>query len=263
MGTTTSSTLRKRPTVDERRVAVKPLPVINRNQLLRAVSSYLKDPSPRVREAALDVAHDEFLSELNGQLINLISDKNSFVCQRAIECFGLFHEGEATTAPLLYSFLKDSEVLTRVETLETLSRIGDKKALPLMTECLRDNDPLVRSYAAISLAELGGNKFRRLIKEASKIESAENAKPWFARSLLLLGDWKQFAILLELLSSSSPTARYAAANALTAFEWSSDQLELVFAAVARASRNFLSRSDQTTMERVLGELLKDVSAPRH
>jgi HEAT repeat protein len=132
-----------------------------------------------------------------------------------------------------------------------------------MIECLGDEDSLVRSYAAISIAQLGGKKFRKQIEQASKIEKAETAKPWFARSLLLLGDWKQFSKLLDLLSSTSPTARCAAANALTAFEWSPDQLELALAAIAHAARNFLARSDQTTMESVMKQLLEDVSAPSH
>jgi len=259
----TSRTKRKRPPVEDRRTAIKAFPVDDRSRLLRAVSSSLKDRSPRVREASLEVARDKVLDELNFQVIDLVSDKNNFVRQRAIECFGSFHVGEAIEVPWLYPFLEDLEVLTRVETLETLTQIGDRKALPFMVESLRDDDYLVRSYAAISIAELGGRKFRRLIELASKAETVETARPWFARSLLLLGDWKQFSRLLELLSSNSPTARCAAANALTAFEWSSDQLELALTSVAHAARNFLARSDQSTMENVLKQLLEDVAAPSH
>ncbi len=263
MQPTKSKTKRKRPTVEDRRIAIEALSVDNRSELLLAVSSYLRDRSPRVRETALQVALDEILLELNDQVRTLISDKNNFVRQRAIECFGLFHEGEAIAASWLYPFLQNPDVLTRVETLETLSQIGDKKALPFMVENLQDDDHLVRSYAAISIAELGGKKFRKRIELASRVETVENAKPWFVRSLLLLGDWKQFSRLLELLSSNSPTARCAAANALTAFEWSSDQLELALTSVAYAARNFLARSDQSTMENVLKQLLEDVAAPSH
>jgi len=259
----TATTQKARSTVSDRVIAVKALLLDDRSQLLRAVSSHLKDRSPRVREAALEVARDEVLSELDDQIVGLISDKNSFVRQRAIECFGSFHEGEAIKTPWLHSLLRHPEVLTRVETLETLDQIGDKSALPAMIECLRDENYLVRSYAAISIAQLGGKKFRKQIEKASKIEEAENAKPWFARSLLVLGDSKQFGNLLDLLSSTSPTARCSAANSLTAFEWSSDQLESALAAVAHASRNSLAKSDQSTMERVLKQLLEDVTATNH
>jgi len=132
-----------------------------------------------------------------------------------------------------------------------------------MVESLHDDDYLVRAYAAISIAQLGGKRFRKQIERALKIEETENAKPWFARALLLLGDGKQFSKIIEILSSSSPQDRCAAENALTAFELSSDQLKSAFGAVAYAARNFLARSDQSTMETVLKQLLEDVSEPHH
>ena len=253
---------KSRLTVVERNAAVKASPVEDRTQLIRTISSHLNDRSPRVRETALEVARDQVLCELNDRIISLLLDKNDFVRQRAIECLGFFHEGRAIEVPSLYPLLQDSNDLVKVETLESLAQIGDKQALPLMVQRLGDEHYLVRSYAAISIAELGGKKFRKQIEKASKVEEVEKAKPWFARALLL-GDWKQFSTLLELLSSNSPTARCSAANALNAFKWSSDQLELALSAVAHAERNFLTRSDQTTMQRVMKELLEDVSAPMH
>lgn len=205
---TTLKTQKPRSNVVDRSIAVKALSVDNRPQLIQSIRSYLKDRSPRVREAALQVACDEDLSELNDQVVGLISDKNNFVRQRAIECFGLFHEGEAIKVPWLYPFLQHPNVLIKVETLETLDQIGDKAALPAMLEGLRDDDYLVRAYAAISIAQLGGKRFRKQIESASKIEEAENAKPWFARALFLLGDDEQFQKLLELLSSTSSAARW-------------------------------------------------------
>jgi HEAT repeat protein len=259
MQPTISRTLRKRSSVEDRRTAVKAIPIDDRRQLLRAVSFYLKDRSPRVRENALEVARDEVLFELDNQVIGLISDKNSFVRQRAIECFGSFHAGEAITAPWLHPLLQHPEVLTRVETLETLDQIGDKSSLPAMIERLRDDDYLVRSYAAISIAQLGGKRFRKQIQRAAQAEEAEKAKPWFARALFLLGDQEQFQKLLESLSSTSPTPRCTAANALAEVSLSEEQLKLAIAAVANAARNFLARSDQSTMERVGKQLLEDVS----
>ena len=257
------SRTKAKPKVEDRRIAIKTLPVGDRKRLLRTISPYLKDPSPRVRETALEIVRDEVLTELNDQVIGLVSDKNNFVRQRAIECLGFFHEGQAINIPLLHSLLKDPDDLVRVETLESLVQIGDKEALPLIVQLLEDDNYLVRAYAAISTAQLGGRKFRKKIELASKIEEVERAKPWFARSLLLLGDWKQFSRLLEFLSSPDPTVRCAAANALTEFTWSPGQLESVLAAVARAANNFLAKSDQSNMERVLEQLLEEVSSPCH
>jgi HEAT repeat protein len=153
-----------RPTVEGRRIAIKTLPVGDTNKLLRTISPYLKDPSPRVRETALEIVRDEVLTELNDQVMGQISDKNNFVRQRPIECLGFFHEGEAISIPLLHSLLKDPNDLVRVETLESLFQIGDKKALPLIVQLLEDDHYLVRAYAAISIAQLGGRKFRKQIE---------------------------------------------------------------------------------------------------
>lgn len=249
-----AKTPKPRLTVENRIIAVKALPVDDRDRLVRAVASYLKDRSPRVREPALEIARDEVLSELDDQVLSLLSDKSDLVRQCAIECLGFFHEGEAIEVPWLYPFLQHPNVLTRVETLETLDQIGDKAALPAMIETLRDDDYLVRAYAAISIAQLGGKRFRKQIESASKVEEAENAKPWFARALFLLGDHGQFQKLLELLSSASPTARCASANALADLPLSLDQLQSALAAVAHAAKNSLANSDRSTMEKVEKEL---------
>jgi HEAT repeat protein len=261
MQPTTSRTRRKSPPVEHRRAAIRALPVDDRGLLLRAVSSYLKDRSPGVRETALEVARDEVLYELDDQVIGLISDKNDFVRQRAIECFGSLHEGEAIEVRWLHRLLQDPKDLTRVETLETLSQIGDKSALPVMIERLRDDDYLVRAYAAISIAELGGKRFRKQIESAAKAEETETAKPWFARALFILGDQRQFQKLIEFLSAPSPTPRCTSANALADLPLSEDQLGVALAAVSRAGTNFLARSDQSTMERVEKQLLALVSTP--
>jgi HEAT repeat protein len=263
MQPTTSRTQRRRPPVEDRRMAIKALAVDDRNQLLRAVASYLKDRSPRVRETALEVARDEVLSELDDQVHSLLSDKNDFVRQRAIECLGDFHEGEAIEVPWLYPFLQHPNVLTRVETLESLLRIGDKKALPLMVESLRDDDYLVRAYAAISIAELGGKRFRKQIESAAKAEEVETAKPWFARALFLLGDQGQFQKLLEFLSSTRPTPRCTSANALADLPLSPDQLVSALAAVSHAARNSIANSDRSTTERVEEQLRERISTQQN
>jgi|GEM_PF-3337383 len=250
----TSSPAKTRPTVVDRATAIRAVPKNDRNLLIRAVRSYLKDRSPRIRWAALDVVRDEALSELEEEVRSLLSDKSGGVRSGAIECIGDFHGGETIEVPWLYTFLQDPDDLVRVETLESLAYIGDKKALPHMIECLGDDYYLVRSYAAISIAELGGKKFRKQIESASKVEEAENAKPWFARALFLLGDHRQFQKLLDCLSSASPTSRCASANALVDLPLSPDQLQSAIETVAYAAQNSLANSDRSTMERVEKEL---------
>lgn len=251
-----------KPTVDDRIAAIKAQPIEDRPQLIRKIGSSLKDRSPRVREIALKIATDQLLAELEPQVRDLLSDKNDFVRQNAIQCLGDLHEGEAIEATWLYPLLKHPDELTRVETLETLAWIGDRKALPLIAELLSDKDSLVRSYAAISLAELNGRQFRKQIQQASNIEAVEAAKPRIAEALFLLGDSEiQFEKLIGLLSSTNPTARCATANALANLPLSDAQQKSALRAISHAAKNFLAPSDRITMEIVAVRLLEQLATP--
>jgi serine/threonine-protein kinase len=247
----------------DRNIAVKAIPVDDRVQLIRKISSYLKDRSPSVRAFALYVVRDEVLFELEDLVLSLLSDKNGMVRRLAIECLGDFHKGEAIEVPRLYPFLRDPYDLVRIETLESLAWIGDKKALPLMAEALRDDDYLVRAYAASSIAELGGKRFRKQIESAAKAEEVETAKPFFAHALFLLGDQGQFQKLLEFLSSTRPTPRCTSANALADLPLSPDQLVSALAAVSHAARNSIANSDRSTTERVEEQLRERISTQQN
>ena len=226
----------------------------DKGQLAQSVSKYLADRSPRVRAAALDVVKAEDLQEMNEQVLNLLSDRSRTVRYSAVECLGSLHEGEAVTASWLYPLLQDPFHLVRIETLESLARIGDKKALPRIAERLQDDDALVRAYAARSIAELDGGKFRTAIERALKAEQDDNAKVGFADALFALGDAEQLPVLLEFLSSADYHVRCAAANALSAAELTPSQRQAALAGVSHAASAALVKADRSTMERVEKEL---------
>jgi HEAT repeat protein len=226
----------------------------DRTQLAHKISGYLADRSPRVRAAALDVVREEELREMDEQVLNLLSDKNRSVRYSAVECLGSLHEGEAVGASWLYPLLKDPFRLVRIETLESLARVGDRTALPLIAESLQDEDALARAYAARSIAELDGREYVTDIESALKTETDDNARAGFAEALFLLGDNEQFLTLLELLSSTEYLARCASANALTELSLSPGQVQSALVAVAHAARNALFGGDKSTMERVEKEL---------
>ncbi len=171
------------------------------------MSALFQRPQPKVREAALQVTLNEALSELDDQVTALIRDEIISSANARSSVLGSSTKEKPSKFTWLHPFLQYPDVLTKVETLETLDQIGDKSSLPAMIECLRDDDYLVRSYAAISIAQLGGKRFRKQIQSAARAEETERAKPWFARALFQLGDQEQFQKLLEFLSSTSPTPR--------------------------------------------------------
>jgi HEAT repeat protein len=240
----------------ERQFAVRAIPVDDRELLIKAVRLYLNDRSPAVRAEAVEVVCKQFLWELEDRIHELLFDKQGYVRRVAVECLGDFYGEQRFEVPWLYPLLGDPDDLVRVETLESLAYIGDRKALPLMVERLADEDSLVRSYAAYCTAQLGGKRYRKLIEAASDVEETETTRPWFARALFMLGDVKQFGRLVELLTSPSATARCATANALAELSLSPEQVEIALAAVSQALQNFLYRSDQEAM-RLAQESLRE------
>ena len=226
----------------------------DRSLLAHAVSKYLADRSPRVRVAALEVVKAADLRGMNKQVLNLLSDKSRTVRSSAVECLGSLHEGEAMGASWLYPLLQDSFHLVRIETLESLAQIGDKKALPLIAERLQDDDALVRAYAARSIAQLGGGKYFTAIERALKAEEDDNARVGFADALFALGDAEQLAVLLGFLSSANYRVRCAAANALSVAELTPSQRQAALAGVSHAARAALAAADRSTMKRVEKEL---------
>lgn len=250
-----------RPRVLDRAVAVGTLRVEDRPKLARELSRYLSDRSPKVRSTALDKIRDEGLTELSSRVIQMLSDKNPMVRHSAADCIGFLYADCEIEATWLYPLLHDPNDLVRIETLESLPQISDKAALPHIAKCLQDENPVVRAYAATAIGYLDGEEYVESIREALKEEKNDRAKVGYAGALLYFGDAGQFSILLELLSSSIYTTRCAAANTICDFELTSEQMKAALAAVIHALRNPIYRGDESTMERVLKELLARGSSP--
>ncbi|MDR3678001.1 MAG: HEAT repeat domain-containing protein [Acidobacteriota bacterium] len=223
-------------------------------QVIHEIKRYLTDRSPSVRSTVVDVVKERCLNELDENVRNLVSDKNSYVRGCAAECLGVLHEGEAIKATWLYPLLRDRVPLVRVCALESLAQIGDRTAIPAVIKRLQDDDALVRGYAAESLAQLGGRKYRKTIENALRSESAERAKVGFSGTLLSLGDRRQFPVLLSFLSSANYIVRCVVANALETSKLNPTQLQLAIDAVKHAARHAIARADKTTMNQVLKTL---------
>jgi HEAT repeat protein len=218
--------------------------------LVPSVKRYLADRSPNVRATALDVVRKKELRELNELVLNLLRDKSDLVRDSAVECLGALHEGSAVRASWLYPMLKDPYFLVRIETLESLARIGDRNALPLIVRRLKDENVVVRAFAAESIAYLAGIEFVPAIQLASKAETEDRARVGFAYALFVLGDPSQFSLLLGFLSSADYRARCASANALLDTKLTADQRKVTIKTISRASRHALGVADRSTMKQV-------------
>ncbi|HEX4321231.1 MAG TPA: HEAT repeat domain-containing protein [Acidobacteriaceae bacterium] len=249
-----------RPTAKERELAVKSLGLDDKSQLINSLKRYLSDRSPYVRATALDVIRDQTLQELESQVLVLLSDRSKAVRYSATDCVGFLHADEGISATWLYPLLDDPDDMVRIEAIESLSQIDDQSALPLIARMLKDEAPLVRSYAATAIEDLDGAEFVQAIKNAMQVEADDRAKVGFAGALFYFGDASQFLVLLQLLSSPDYTTRCAAANTISSNKLTSEQMQLAFVALGHALHHPIARADQTTMERVLKDLLLQQAA---
>lgn len=62
----------------------------DRAQLAQSLTRYLSDRSPRVRSTALDVVREKKLSEMDADVLNLLTDKSRSVRSSAVECLEPF-----------------------------------------------------------------------------------------------------------------------------------------------------------------------------
>jgi len=248
---------RARPRVEQRLMAVRSFPSEDRAALSGNLARYLSDRSPHVRAEALERIGQGGLCEFEEKVIGLLSDSSFWVRMAAAECIGQLLEGENRSAPWLYPLLEDPNFLVRIETLESLAYICDRKSLPMVVLRLDDEAPLVRSYAAETIADLDGTRYVKALERASRQEVDERAKVGFACALYQFGDETQFSVLLQMLKSSSYTVRCAAANTISWLNLLPAELKLAYAAVSYGAQFPLGRADGSTMEQVLKELLEE------
>lgn len=174
----------------------------------------------------------------------------------AIEYLGDLYEDKGIATPWLHPYLRDREWLVRVETIESLTRIGDKSALPLLIKMLQDEHNIVRSYAAHGIGDLCGKRYKSELRQALKDEADERAKVGMAYGLFALGDTSALSLLIDFLGSSSYVIRCAAANSMVDLDLDAQQHEQVVAAVSHAAENSLFPADRSTMEKIKKELLE-------
>lgn len=213
-----------------------------------------------VRSEAVDQACKHEITDFEPQALAFLSDKNQFVLYSAIQYLGFCHEAEGVGATWLYPLLAHSEMLVRIEAIESLGQIEDRKALPLIAKLLHDEEELVRAYAAMILAGSGFRKYHKQVESAAAKETTGNIQAHFARALYEFGDSSQFQSLTGFLRANDYLTRCAAANSLNGIFLDTEQIQQAIAAIANARLNYLFRADQTTMERVEQRLREDLES---
>jgi len=85
----------------------------------------------------------------------LLSDKNSFVRQRAANAIGLIGGPDAEPA-ILPALAKEKHLHVRTTELQALSLCGSARSLAVISSALNDSSPVVRAHAIQALRRIPG-----------------------------------------------------------------------------------------------------------
>lgn len=219
-----------------------------------ATSRSLRDRSPRVRAAAIELIAQHRADEYLSSVHSMLSDPSELVRIEALEAVGLLEEASGEHHEGLVCRLRDTKALIRITAIESLVQLRDTSAMPQIAARLKDTDPLVRAYAAIALAELGSKTCVDLILDALSVETADAATAGFLVSLVMLGDDTKLVHLLALLLSEEYRVRCFVANSLIRLGLEGEHLQAARAGVQEALDHPLGHADESNMFEVLDQL---------
>ncbi len=128
-------------------------------KIIKDVKLGLKDADPNVRVTELNKLRPLDDPEVNGILIQSISDPDVRVKIKAIDILGA-REANAGVPPMSSMlFLRSTEPLVKLHLVAALGRIGDVKGeLPVMQFLTEEQDERARGTAVFALGEIGSDK---------------------------------------------------------------------------------------------------------
>jgi len=153
---------------------------------------------------------------------------------RAAESFGVQLFGSKKSPQALVKKLQDPNELVRIEVVESLGAIGDRKVLSKLWKAMSDRSPLVRSYVAGAIGELGSKEDIRKLERNIKKERSPTAKLGYYQALYRLGKRDVFEKILSLLESRDYRLRCATANTLMACIVDASNSDIALSALRKA-----------------------------
>ncbi|MGD8377877.1 MAG: VWA domain-containing protein [Acidobacteriota bacterium] len=139
-----------------------------------------------------------------------IRDEDPEVRAEAARALGYLEDDQAVK--LLRSALKDDDPEVRAHAARGLGLRQDRKAIPALVKVLDDDSPAARTAAFDALVGIGQPATRELLARLPRTEGATTVL--YAMLLGEVGDDRALEPLAELLGSSRPEERLAAADAL-------------------------------------------------
>jgi HEAT repeat protein len=195
----------------------------------------LQNSSPAIRASAAEHIGKLKLQAGIKPLISQLNDHYRDVRLYATTSLGVLLEGQRCPKSLI-NMLKDPDEIVRIECLETLERIADKRALPAIKRTLHDRSPLVRGYAILAIARLGGNEEIYNLQKLLKKEKNAFPKACLFSAIYSLGNRDSLKDLLLFLCHGSYRIRCATANILGGLNYSRQDRIMVLKQLISAFR---------------------------
>lgn len=122
-------------------------------ETLALIAREESDPLIR-RQAVLSIAH--FPTQTSAETLQrAMSDSDREV--RLAACFGWYTYGGDEAAPALIELLgKESDPDIRMEAIELLGKMKDKRAIPAFAAPLSENNPALQHFTVLALQEITG-----------------------------------------------------------------------------------------------------------
>jgi len=204
------------------------------NKLSLEVMPCLENKNQHVRAAAAECLGALGQKNAVQPLCKKLADYFWDVRLAAVESLGILLAQKKQAPLALIRKLEDPNELVRIQAVESMVAIGDKKTLPKLWKAIHDPSPLVRSYAGGAIGSLGRKADIKRLGITLKKERSATAKIGILQALFELGETSVLPSIFELLKSKDYRVRCAVTNTLCDVIVNSTNFEIVLATLCKA-----------------------------
>jgi HEAT repeat protein len=186
--------------------------------------------------------------------MHAFSDPSWKVRMHAAELMAHLLAGQKHAPRPFLRLLRDRNELVRVQALEGLIEIGDRKVLKAVHSTLTDRSPLVRGYGAATVGALGGRADKNLLLRRLQTEQSDTARLGLLAALYSLGDDAAYPRILQLLQSDDFEVRGGTASTLVRSIATRSNARAIEQALAKALRVEQSANARAHFRELIKEL---------
>ncbi len=199
------------------------LSVVEHPRAMGYIQTLLQDEDSDVKKNAARALSVRARDDQTEVLIQLLKDPTPFVRQQAVQTLGRIRS--AAAIPVLTKlFAMERNFKIRSAIMSSFGQIGDHLAVPLLTQGLADRDSRVRANAVEALEQILGERSLDLLRPMVR-DSDNRTRSNAAKALFRIGDVTVLAQLEEMIQEQDSPTRLSALYALGQIGLSLRELE--------------------------------------